>query len=140
MTTAHSLLLALVAAHGFPACLISQTPEQVSGRVTCADCVITLDTVLTIGGIDGPGLHLITKLSRVAVDRRGRILISDPRMAEISVFDSIGTFLRTVGSRGEGPGEYETISYVGVGPRYVHTGRRNQGGIRGGLQLPGRVP
>jgi len=120
MTTAHSLLLALIAGHAFPACLISQTPEQVSGRVTCADCVITLDTVLTIGGLDGPGLHLITELSRVAVDRRGRILISDPRMAEISVFDSAGTFLRTVGSRGEGPGEYETISYVRVGPRYIH--------------------
>ena len=28
--------------------------------MTCAECVITLDTVATIGGLDGPGLELIS--------------------------------------------------------------------------------
>ena len=91
-----------------------------SGEVTCGDCVITLDTVVTIGGLDGPGLHVVTVFSQVAVDRRGRILIGEPRQSEISVFDSTGRFLQTVGRRGEGPGEYQSIRHIGVGPRYIH--------------------
>ncbi len=89
-----------------------------SGEVTCAECVITLDTVLTIGGIDGPGLEVVSMFSIVAVDRRGRVLVSGD--AEISVFDSTGRYLRTVGRRGDGPGEYQSISHIGVGPRYIH--------------------
>ena len=89
-----------------------------SGEVTCAECVITLDTLVTIGGFDGPGLDVISMFSHVAVDRQARILVSGE--AEISVFDSTGRYLRTIGGRGEGPREYGSISYLGVGPRYIH--------------------
>lgn len=36
------------------------------------------------------------------------------------MFDSTGAFIRTVGRKGEGPGEYEFISHTNVGPRYIH--------------------
>ncbi len=86
--------------------------------MTCAECVITLDTLVTIGGLDGPGLDIISMFSKCAVDRRGRILVSGD--AEISVFDSTGRYLRTVGRQGEGPGEYGSIAHIAVGPRYIH--------------------
>ena len=122
MRRSRILLLALGAVHATAACLSAQEPEIVSGEVTCGDCVITLDTVVTIGGLDGPGLHVVTRYSHVAVDRRGRILVADVRVrqSEISVFDSTGSFLRTVGRQGERPGEYGLISHIGVGPKYIH--------------------
>lgn len=98
-----------------------------SGEVTCADCLITLDTVLTIGGLDGPGTTVVSVTSGVAVDRRGRFLVWAFGPSEISVFDSAGGYIRTIGGRGEGPGEYGTISYVGVGPRYIHVFELREG-------------
>ena len=100
--------------------LSAQEPERVSGVPTCPDCQIELDTVVTIGGLDGPGLHLINTLTNVAVDRRGRILVSNKQQAEIAVFGADGKFIRTVGRRGQGPGEYLFISQVNVGPRFIH--------------------
>ncbi len=100
--------------------LTAQEREVVSGEVTCQSCRITLDTVATIGGLDGPGLHVVFRYSRVAVDRHGRIIVSDIRQPEFSVFEPDGTFLRTVGQLGDGPGEYYHIDWVNVGPRYIH--------------------
>lgn len=49
-------VLAIAVGHATAKRLPAQQPEQVSGEVTCAECVITLDTVVTIGGLDGPGV------------------------------------------------------------------------------------
>ena len=125
MRVASALLFAHVVVHPTPTLLPAQEPEQVSGEVTCAECVITLDTLVTFGGLDGPGLDVISIYSSFAVDRRGRILVSDE--AKISVFDSTGRYLRTVGGRGEGPGEYEHISHISVGPRYIHVFEYHKG-------------
>ena len=89
-------------------------------ELDCPSCVVTLDTVLTLGGLDGPGLEVIGSATRVAVDRLGRILVSIYRFPEVSVFDSAGTFLRTFGRSGEGPGEYLATSHVNVGPGHFH--------------------
>ena len=107
--------------------LRAQEPEEVSGEVSCAECVITLDTIVTIGGLDGPGLHVVSRFSGVAVDRRDRILVWGGGNAEFSVFDLSGAYLRTVGGRGEGPGEYQSISYIVAGPRYIHVFDRYRG-------------
>ena len=120
MRIACILLLSLGAAHAKVTCLRAQEPEEVSGEVTCAECVITLDTIVTIGGLVGPGVESVSPFSHVAVDRRGRILLWNSREAEVVVFDSTGTYQRTIGGRGFGPGEYQSISHIGVGPRYIH--------------------
>lgn len=122
-----TLCLALSVPHGLAVHLGAQEPERVSGDVACVGCVITLDTVATIGGLDGPGVHVVTASSHVAVDGRGRILVADPRQGEISVFDATGRFLRTVGRRGEGPGEYGFISHISAGPRYIHVFEYHEG-------------
>ena len=110
--TAIRAISAVLACYAPAPTLSAQEPVRLSGEVTCPQCVITLDTVLTLGGLDGPGLHVITDQSRVAVDPGGRILVTNLKEAEISVFDPAGTFLQTVGGRGEGPGEYSFISRI----------------------------
>ncbi|MDE2654220.1 MAG: 6-bladed beta-propeller [Gemmatimonadota bacterium] len=127
MRIACILLSALGMGHVTAMRLGAQEPEVVSGEVTCGECVITLDTVVTIGGLDGPGLELVSPFSHVAVDRRGRILLWNSREAEVAVFDSTGTYLRTIGGRGEGPGEYQSISHIGVGPHYIHVFEYHKG-------------
>lgn len=96
------------------------TIQIAADELACPACVITVDSVLTLGGLDGPGLDVIDPASRVAVDHKGRILVSVFRSAEVSVFDSTGAFLRTFGGSGEGPGEYALINHVNAGPRYIH--------------------
>lgn len=111
-----TLLLGLVASP-----LSAQDTIEVAGdEVTCPACVITVDSMLTIGGLDGPGLEVIDSNSRVTVDRMGRVLVSLYRFPEVSVFDSTGIFLRTFGRSGEGPGEYQFVNHVNAGPKYIH--------------------
>ena len=105
----------------------AQDTITVSGEVTCADCRIVLDTVVTIGGLDGPGVETVHRVSMVAVDRLNRIYIGLHRPPSISVFDASGRFIRSIGRAGEGPGEYESISDINAGPRYIHVFDRHKG-------------
>jgi len=57
--------------------LSAQRPTPVSGEVSCTECVITLDTIATLGTWDDSGIPVITPFSRVAVDHRGRCTITD---------------------------------------------------------------
>ena len=101
--------------------LQAQEPIRVSTDVVCAECVITIDTVLTLGGLDGEGMEAIHETLTIVVDARERILIANALHPRIYVFDMAGRFLRTVGRRGEGPGEYSMmISHINAGPRYIH--------------------
>ncbi len=121
LTCTRILWLGLLAVHAATTGLSAQDTVAVSGEVTCSACVITFDTVATIGGLDGPGLHQISFYSVVAVDRRGRIHIAESGgQPEISVFDATGEFLRTLGGRGEGPGEYRDVAHIDIGPEYIH--------------------
>ena len=100
--------------------LSAQDTLTVAGEVSCDDCVIALDTLVTIGGLEGPGLHVVARGASVAVDRLGRILVGNHMFSEISVFDSTGVFLRTVGRSGEGPGEFDILLHIDTGPQYIH--------------------
>lgn len=119
VVTALAALTATLAAPQ-PATLSAQTPTPVPGDVTCADCVISLDTIASIGGWEDAGLHVITPFSQVAVDRRGRILVTHLSYPEISVFSPEGDYVGTVGRGGTADGEYEAIAHVNVGGRYIH--------------------
>ena len=97
----------------------SQPVIKVSGEVSCAECRIVVDTVVSLGGLDAPGAHLVGYDSRIAVDQRGRLLLTAIRPV-IAVFDSTGKFVREIGGSGEGPGEYVAITHVNVGPQFIH--------------------
>jgi len=109
--------------------------------VSCTECVITLDTIATLGTWDDSGIPVITPFSRVAVDHRGRFLITHLTYPAISVFARDGEFLGIVGrgvdrtggagnrsaASGNLPGaggdrvvEFDAIAHVNVGPRLVH--------------------
>lgn len=63
-----------------------------------------------LGGPDGRGAAAFTSEPAVVVERRGKLYTRGSRDSHISVFDSTGTFLRTIGRRGQGPGEFFVVS------------------------------
>lgn len=75
--------VAVVVASG----VAGQQVVQVSGEVSCVECRIVIDTILTLGGLDGPGDHLVDDASRVLVDHRGRILVTTTPSNEIADAD-----------------------------------------------------
>lgn len=62
---------------------------------------------LVVGGAES-GPQSFSRISDIAVDGWGRILIADVVEAQIRLFDSTGAFVRAVGRRGSGPGEFNS--------------------------------
>jgi hypothetical protein len=56
-------------------------------------------------------------IRRLAVDASGRLYAPDGQDAVIRVFDSLGTLVRSIGRRGQGPGEFSLLLGVATGPK-----------------------
>ena len=67
-----------------------------------------------IGSDTSGGPELFGNIGSFDVDAQGRAFILDDQAQEIRIFDSEGAFVRTVGSRGEGPGEFVQATSVDV--------------------------
>ena len=106
LSTARSLIcLALL-------CL-PRTPSAQAGSGLgsgCPDCEIELTRIVTLGGINDPGG--VTQADQVAVDSQGRYVVANVMRSELTVFDRAGTYIRTVGRSGGGPGEFRNIAAI----------------------------
>ncbi len=86
------------------------------------------DPVLDIGadgGESGPFLFQVVGAFQVEATRE--MVIANRGTSQVLVFDSAGTFLRTIGGAGQGPGELEGLLGLhrcGDGRFLVHEGRR----------------
>lgn len=78
-----------------PAVAASQAPQQ-----------WRLLPDLRIGSLDDPDQSLTT-ITGVSVGPDGRIYIAQAQDQNIRVYDASGAFIRTIGRRGGGPGEFE---------------------------------
>lgn len=78
-----------------------------------------------VGGTDDPG-ELINPGS-VAVDAAGRIYVAERDPSVIKLFAPDGTFLRTIGRQGSGPGEFQ-VPFIAVAGEhlYVHDPRQSR--------------
>ncbi|MFG1691429.1 6-bladed beta-propeller [Gemmatimonadota bacterium] len=72
----------------------------------------SLERELTIGSIDDSD-QALTSVGSMAVDARGTMFLTQPRERVIRVFSSAGEFVRTVGRDGQGPGEFQSMGYLG---------------------------
>lgn len=59
-----------------------------------------------LGALVGDKAEMFGEIADVEKDSRGRIFVLDRDNAEIRVFDSTGAYLFSIGTRGEGPGEF----------------------------------
>jgi hypothetical protein len=69
---------------------------------------------LSIGTSEGKPEYMFSRISAVAVDDGGRIYVLDYSDAELRVFDRAGKHIRTIGRRGQGPGEFIAPFSLGI--------------------------
>jgi hypothetical protein len=71
---------------------------------------------LAIGGEEAAGEPLLYSPTDIDADSSGNIYILDIRDALIRKFDEKGSFIRPIGRRGQGPGEFEFPAAMEVAP------------------------
>ena len=80
------------------------------------DKTLSLEEELSIGGEDQEGNIVLFEAGNVLVDDAENILIVDRRDFNIKVFDPEGKLIRSIGKKGEGPGEFQRIGYLAFVP------------------------
>jgi sugar lactone lactonase YvrE len=74
---------------------------------------VAIELVRTIGNVDTEDENLAFNLPLdMAVDAAGNIFILDSGNQRIQVFGPDGKYVRTIGRRGQGPGEFESLSSI----------------------------
>lgn len=70
--------------------------------------------VLQIGVLDGEDEYLFRSISAVRLLPAGGVVVADPGLSALRVYDAGGTFVVSVGRQGEGPGEFSWLGYLDV--------------------------
>jgi hypothetical protein len=76
------------------------------------DATVVFEEDLSIEPVDENGNIRIYHPTRFSVDDSNTIFICDFRDSSVKVFDPQGQFVRTIGRKGSGPGEFETVGRV----------------------------
>lgn len=66
---------------------------------------LALDTVYTIGAIEGESWETFGSIAQVAFDSAGKLYVFDRQNSRVVVVGSDGGFVREIGKSGSGPGE-----------------------------------
>ena len=66
----------------------------------------TLVPEVAVGELDGPEEYLFGSVRAITVDDDHNFYILDEQASNVRVFDSAGTYVKTLGREGEGPGEF----------------------------------
>ena len=74
----------------------------------------TLVPEISIGELEGPEEYLFGSIYAIAVDGERQVYVLDAQAQQVRVFDPEGNHLRTLGGRGEGPGELGSAVSVAV--------------------------
>jgi len=75
-------------------------------------CMIKED--LSIGKAEGQEEYMFNRIQDIAVDDNGEIYVADSQATQIKVFDPKGKFLRIIGRKGQGPGEFTGIHSIQI--------------------------
>lgn len=68
--------------------------------------VFNLEEELSIGEAEGREEYMFSDIRTLVVDEAGRIYVLDWKEIHVKVFDQNGTYIRTIGKKGQGPGEF----------------------------------
>jgi len=104
--------------------VVSNPEESWKGRVeyTAAD-------VVSIGVDEGEAAYMLNRPFDLKVDAEGRIYVLDWGDTQIQVYDAQGVYVRTIGRKGQGPGEFDTPCYFdisGDGRLFIMDGRNQR--------------
>jgi len=75
---------------------------------------VTIIQELQIGELEGPEEFLFDYVTDVAVNSKGDIYVADRRLNEIRKFNKEGEYFLTLGRKGQGPGEFQSVNIISV--------------------------
>jgi hypothetical protein len=93
--------------------LPAQKRMAVSSKIECPKCTIELTKVMTIAL---PDTIPVPSTNPAVRDAAGRLYLFNGRLVIIQVFGPDGKLLRSMGRKGKGPGEFETVRSFALGP------------------------
>jgi hypothetical protein len=73
----------------------------------------TIDEELRIGSVDDPDVGF-SSITAVTVDQAGRVFVLERQEMAVRIYDDDGILQTKLGSRGEGPGEFQFPSAMGL--------------------------
>ncbi|HEY8469201.1 MAG TPA: hypothetical protein VIL18_06140 [Longimicrobiales bacterium] len=76
--------------------------------------VVDPQPIVNLGGADVEGPTQFFNIRGIHVVSRGYLWVADGGSAEVRIFRSDGSHWKTVGGRGEGPGEFQQIRLLGA--------------------------
>lgn len=76
----------------------------------------TVREVVRIGSLEGGGPESFGSVRALEVDAEGTIYVLDQQASEVRAFGADGRYLRTVATRGQGPGEITSANGILLGP------------------------
>ena len=76
--------------------------------------VLRIEEERVIGVVEGQEEYMFSRINAIAVDNDGLIYVVEGRSAHIRVFDKNGKYIRTIGRKGQGPGEFQMPYYAQV--------------------------
>ncbi|MCY3808821.1 MAG: hypothetical protein OXG58_05260, partial [Gemmatimonadetes bacterium] len=89
------------------------TGDAASQLVTDAEPMEACEVLRLGDGLDVPEWLAFTRAPGLMVDAMGRVHVRAGQVAAVTVLDSDGGFVRTIGGKGEGPGEFVAIGATG---------------------------
>lgn len=76
--------------------------------------IFSLTEDLSIGKAEGQEEYMFSRINAIDVDDEENIYVADLVFAHIKVFDRHGQYIRTIGRKGQGPGEMQMPYYVQI--------------------------
>jgi hypothetical protein len=68
----------------------------------------------SIGVVDGAEEYMLGEVAEIAVGPRGSIYVFDRNVPALREYDAGGRYVRTIGRKGQGPGEYLSVAGLAV--------------------------
>jgi len=75
---------------------------------------VTIIKERQIGELDGPEEFLFVYISDITVNSKGDIYVADRQLNEVRKFNKNGEHLLTLGRKGQGPGEFQSVNIISV--------------------------
>ncbi len=76
---------------------------------------VRVDELLTIGGREDDEIeYIFTNPQHIVTDRAGNIYVADRNIARLKIFDKTGKYVKSIGRRGQGPGEIQEITCLTI--------------------------
>src|SRR5687767_7351757 len=83
------------------------SPVGVAAQITLSSM-----PMLQIGSADGKEPYLLSRVRAAIRLDDGRIVVANGGSAEIRIYDAKGTFQKALGRRGQGPGEFDNLTWI----------------------------